>query len=121
MGPQMIPEQKMPRDLRRALFETVELHGPPTGSWIIEGAIAPARQAIFTSPSIAEPFDGLAAVVEIHKAADDGYKVQNGLGANTGNRGRSDMMDHKDRVSDSSNETVAFPPCQIGPCRIMLR
>ena len=83
----MIPERKVPRDLWRALFKTMELHHPLTGYRIIEGAIAPTRQAIFAPPRIAEPFDSLAAVVEIRKAADDGYQVENGLGANAGDRG----------------------------------
>src|SRR4051812_34898183 len=82
----------MPCDLWRAVFKTVELHPSIASAWIVEGAIAPTRQAIFSPPDIAEAFHHLLVYIQSRNAANDGYQVQNGLGANAGNCSRSDMM-----------------------------
>src|ERR1700748_2675688 len=90
---QIVAKRQMASDSRIGLRKEMNLGAALPGMGIIEGAITPPFYPVGAMPVIAESFHDGSICIERGQAGNDGHQVQNGLGGDVRNRGRTDVVD----------------------------
>ena len=110
----------MPRDFERALLVTVQLYATAADERIVQRAVTATGQAIFVPPLITQAFDNGAKIVELYQVGNNRHQVENWLGANAWNGGRTNVMHRDENVTEHSGKARCFAARLCRPSRIVL-
>jgi hypothetical protein len=86
----------------------------------VQAAAELGRQTIFAPPRITEPCYNRTKIFKLRLTADNGHEIDDWLGTDARDGGRSNVMHRNDRLTDCSSKTRCFLPRIFCPDGIVL-